>query len=185
MAGHTKDWIVQKMLALLNKKSMDSIRVKEICKNAGIGTATFYYHFKDKYDLVAWMIWQALKNDIPGNIETCTKILKHMKQNQYYYQRLDSDPVAKSFISASVMKYYIKQLTALVQKETGFTELDPQTAFDVEYYCCGRLFSTIHWVVSNRVMPPESYARHLAYAMPPSLQHIFPIQPVEAPEAAE
>ena len=39
----------------MKHKPIDKIRVTEICKAADIERPTFYYHFKDKYDLVAWM----------------------------------------------------------------------------------------------------------------------------------
>ena len=53
MAEITKLWIANKMRELMKYKSIDKIRVTEICKAAGIERPTFYYHFKDKYDLVA------------------------------------------------------------------------------------------------------------------------------------
>ena len=39
----------------MKHKSIDKIRVTEIYKAAEIERPTFCYHFKDKYDLVAWM----------------------------------------------------------------------------------------------------------------------------------
>ena len=35
------------------KKSIDKITVKDITENCGYSSATFYRHFKDKYDLIA------------------------------------------------------------------------------------------------------------------------------------
>ncbi len=55
MAEITKIWIADKMREIMKHKPIDKIRVTEICKAAEIGRPTFYYHFKDKYDLVAWM----------------------------------------------------------------------------------------------------------------------------------
>ena len=55
MAERTKLWIANTMRELMKQKSIDRIRVSEICKAAEIQRPTFYYHFRDKYDLVAWM----------------------------------------------------------------------------------------------------------------------------------
>ena len=55
MAEITKKWIADNMREIMKYKSIDKIRVTEICKAADIERPTFYYHFKDKYDLVAWM----------------------------------------------------------------------------------------------------------------------------------
>ncbi len=41
------------------KKPIDKIRITEICQSAEIERSTFYYHFKDKYELAAWIFFQA------------------------------------------------------------------------------------------------------------------------------
>lgn len=51
MAERTKIWIADTMKKLLSSKSLDKIRVTEICRAAEIERPTFYYHFQDKYDL--------------------------------------------------------------------------------------------------------------------------------------
>ncbi len=35
-------------------KGIDKITIQEIVDNCGYSPATFYRHFKDKYDLIAW-----------------------------------------------------------------------------------------------------------------------------------
>lgn len=50
-----KMWIANKMREIMKHKSIDKIRVTEIYKAAEIERPTFCYHFKDKYDLAAWM----------------------------------------------------------------------------------------------------------------------------------
>ena len=34
------------------------VRVSDLCERCGVERRVFYYHFKDKYDLVAWMFEQ-------------------------------------------------------------------------------------------------------------------------------
>lgn len=41
---------------LAAQRSLDKITVKEIAQNCGVTSATFYNHFKDKYDLIAWVL---------------------------------------------------------------------------------------------------------------------------------
>ncbi|MCQ4638238.1 TetR/AcrR family transcriptional regulator [Anaerovorax odorimutans] len=46
---------LKKMLA---KKTLDKITVKEIADDCGVKRQTFYYHFKDIYDLLEWTFLQ-------------------------------------------------------------------------------------------------------------------------------
>ena len=50
----TKMAVVEAFETLLRQQSFDNISVSQICKEAGIARATFYYHFKDKYDISQW-----------------------------------------------------------------------------------------------------------------------------------
>ena len=75
MAEITKLWIANKMRELMKYKSIDKIRVTEICKAAGIERPTFYYHFKDKYDLVAWMFFQEAYDTDVISVESAARAL--------------------------------------------------------------------------------------------------------------
>lgn len=43
---------------LLSKSTLDKITVKEITDSCGVKRQTFYYHFKDIYDLLEWTFLQ-------------------------------------------------------------------------------------------------------------------------------
>ena len=53
--GHETQMVIfEAFERLLQSKGFDSISVSMICKEAGISRATFYYHFKDKFDVSQW-----------------------------------------------------------------------------------------------------------------------------------
>lgn len=52
MAQFTKKAIIRTFLDLLNKRSLDKITVKDIVAECGINRNTFYYYYKDIYDLI-------------------------------------------------------------------------------------------------------------------------------------
>lgn len=54
MPNHTKEAIVGAFYALIQKKSFEKITVKDIVDECGINRKTFYYYFKDIYDLVEY-----------------------------------------------------------------------------------------------------------------------------------
>ena len=49
-----KEILAESFRELAENKSVDKITVQEIVDNCDYSTATFYRHFKDKYDLIAW-----------------------------------------------------------------------------------------------------------------------------------
>ena len=87
MAEITKMWIADKMREIMKHKPISKIRVTEICRAAEIERPTFYYHFKDKYDLVAWMFYtEAYETDITSAVSAAAGMNK-MKQQILFYKR--------------------------------------------------------------------------------------------------
>ncbi len=54
MSQITKRALEQSLKNLLLKKPLTKITVSDIAEDCGINRMTFYYHFKDIYDLVEW-----------------------------------------------------------------------------------------------------------------------------------
>ncbi|MEG1932709.1 MAG: TetR family transcriptional regulator, partial [Pygmaiobacter sp.] len=54
-SAHTKRVLGDSLKELMQKKPLAKISVGDITAHCGINRQTFYYHFKDKYDLVNWI----------------------------------------------------------------------------------------------------------------------------------
>ena len=54
MSQITKRALVQSLKNLLQQKPLSKITISDITEDCGISRMTFYYHFKDIYDLVEW-----------------------------------------------------------------------------------------------------------------------------------
>lgn len=51
----TKLALAQSLRQLMGERTLDKITVKEVVERCGVNRQTFYYHFKDIYDLLDWM----------------------------------------------------------------------------------------------------------------------------------
>lgn len=51
----TKNSLAASFKALMAQKPFQKISVGDICDNCGMNRKSFYYHFKDKYDLTNWI----------------------------------------------------------------------------------------------------------------------------------
>ncbi|MEE1114124.1 MAG: TetR/AcrR family transcriptional regulator C-terminal domain-containing protein [Eubacterium sp.] len=56
-ANITKKALATSMKKLMKDKAFDKISVIDICEGCGMNRKSFYYHFKDKYDLVNWIFY--------------------------------------------------------------------------------------------------------------------------------
>ena len=56
----TKKAIEETFSAQLEQMPFEEITVKDICQSAMVGSATFYYHYRDKYDLARHLVHKYL-----------------------------------------------------------------------------------------------------------------------------
>ena len=55
MSNITKRAMAQSLKKILVVKELDKITITDITNDCGINRQTFYYHFKDIYDLLEWI----------------------------------------------------------------------------------------------------------------------------------
>ena len=114
MAEITKLWIADKMKDLMKQKPIEKIRVTEICRAAEIERPTFYYHFKDKYDLVAWIFFQSANKTDIVSIESAAESMKQMKRDFLFYKRAYEDS-SQNALWAYMLEYFGARYTAQIQ----------------------------------------------------------------------
>ncbi|MDD5886177.1 MAG: TetR/AcrR family transcriptional regulator C-terminal domain-containing protein [Oscillospiraceae bacterium] len=67
MSQRTEKAIAASFKHLLQKKSLNKITISDITNDCGINRMTFYYHFRDIYDLIEWICNEDYKAAVEGN----------------------------------------------------------------------------------------------------------------------
>ncbi|MCD7946804.1 MAG: TetR/AcrR family transcriptional regulator [Oscillospiraceae bacterium] len=69
MAQSTKQALAASLKKMLEKRNLDDITVKELVEDCQVNRQTFYYHFQDIFDLLAWFLEREFSALMP---ERCT-----------------------------------------------------------------------------------------------------------------
>jgi len=171
MAERTKIWIAETMKRLLIKKPLEKIFVTEICREAEIERPTFYYHFKDKYDLMAWIFCQrTLQTDVLS-VESAAAGMNSMRQDYIFFKRAYEDN-SQSPMWSYMHEYFVRQYAEIAREKTG-AELDAQTRFSLRLYCYGTLGMTREWLMNDNITPAETVVRMMFDSMPDILRRIL------------
>ena len=172
MAEITKNWIADKMRELMKRKPIEKIRVTEICEAADIERPTFYYHFKDKYDLVAWMFYtKAYGTDIIS-VASAAAGMNKMKQQILFYKRAYED-ASQNALWRYMLEYFAKRYTELAKEKLGTDILDSQLAYSIRFYCMGAVGMTQEWVLNDNITSAETVVQMMFNSMPENLHQIF------------
>ena len=119
----TKKALANALKELMTEKSFEKISVSDICDRCGMNRKSFYYHFKDKYDLVNWIFYtdfiRNMKFDSYDNgwdvvLDLCRHFYKEKAfyreafkiegQNSFKYYVLETlEPITRYFIDGSEM----------------------------------------------------------------------------------
>jgi probable dihydroxyacetone kinase regulator len=87
----TKEALANSLKGLMAKKAFSKICVSDIVGNCGLTRQSFYYHFKDKYDLMNWIYYTETARFMSAydTVEHWTDGLKdlcyYMQQNKAFY----------------------------------------------------------------------------------------------------
>ena len=90
-SNSTKSALADAMKKLMVCKSFAKISISDLCEECGLNRKSFYYHFKDKYDLVNWIFYVDFLTNMGGkNFENEWDVLVAVcnifYQNKAFYQ---------------------------------------------------------------------------------------------------
>ncbi|MBQ6755342.1 MAG: TetR family transcriptional regulator [Oscillospiraceae bacterium] len=172
MADTTKLWIAEKMKELMRSKRIEKIRVTEICARAGVERPTFYYHFKDKYDLVAWIFFRSSYDTDVISVESSAESMNRMKKDLIFYKRAYEDS-SQNALWRYMLEYFSDRYIKIAQEKLGTQALDAQTLFSIRLYCCGAVEMSRRWVLYDDITPAQTEVMMMFRSMPADLGRIY------------
>lgn len=172
MSIRTRKWIAETMKKLMVKKPIDKIRVTEICREAEIRRPTFYYHFKDKYDLLAWMLFESAYDTDVIDLDSAAEALDQMKKDYIFFKRAYEDN-SQTPMWQYMHEYFVDRYTQLAMSMTGSQSLDEQLRYSIRLYCYGTLGMTREWLLKDNITPAKTAAGMMFNSMPEQLKQIY------------
>ncbi len=116
----TKRVLAESLAALLQKKPLKSITVRELSDLADINRGTFYLHYKDVYDMV-----EQIENDILEKVRTIITSYEHNTDKRTFlvllsklYELLaENAPLARCLLSENGDFAFVAKLRAIMQEK--------------------------------------------------------------------
>ena len=150
--GNTREAIAESLKKLTEGKEFEKISVGEICENCGITRKSFYYHFRDKYDLVSWIFRnefmdKAAEVGYKNFMNMIDALLKYLASERTYYRSVFSYSGQNSFKDT-----FIESMMPLVEcyAEILFPACDDRVIRTGSYFFCGGVASMIKdWLMTN------------------------------------
>ena len=170
MKDRTKLALAKALQDILRTKTLDDVRVSELCTRCDLQRQSFYYHFRDKYDLVAWIFLQDFKAGFFSNSNrlsrACiTDILCAVYEKKAFYLRVLADR-SQNIPLLYIQNYIYGYCQNLFRRRDGVEELSEDLCVKIHMLIYGSIGVTYEWLMGRIKKKSEELAA-LLYSMVP------------------
>lgn len=168
MSNITKRALEASLKNLLLQKPLNKITVGDIANDCGINRMTFYYHFKDIYDLIKWSC-----------VEDATKALEGKKTYDTWQEGflnifnavLDNKPFIMNVyrsVSREQIEIYLYKLTynllidVVNEKSVGMAVSDEDKKFIADFYKYAFVGIMLNWIRNDMKEEPKQIVDRLS-----------------------
>ena len=176
LKDRTKQLYADTLIELMEKKSLQEIRVKDLCEKSGTDRHTFYYHFRDKYELVAWIYASGAEKSMGGQdgfmgVDESAAALNLVRRNRVFYKKAFADS-SQNALWQYIQEYNVEMYSNMLKRHYGLSELSEEVLFSLQYHCHGCLGLTYDWVMNDFPISAEELARRMTMIMPDVLKNV-------------
>ena len=158
----TKKALAEALKELMEEKSFEKINIGDICEKCEMNRKSFYYHFKDKYDLVNWIFdveFLTLVNEktYENMWEILPKLCDFFYDNRAFYRKALCIKGQNSF-----SEHFSELLFPVIANRLRdiLNEKEVQE-FQVTFIADAVVMAFQRWIVENGEMLPEDFLKQI------------------------
>ena len=168
MSQITKRALEESLKKMLLKKPVNKITISDITEDCGINRMTFYYHFKDIYDLVEWSCVEDAARALDGK-----KTYDTWQQGfqQIFQAVLDNKPFVQNvyqFVNREQVETYLYSLThnlligVIEEKAVGMQVRDEDKEFIADFFKFAFVGLMLDWIRNGMKKDPQQIIDRLS-----------------------
>ena len=139
-SNSTKSALADAMKKLMVRKSFAKISISDLCEECGLNRKSFYYHFKDKYDLVNWIFDRDYSGFVyrnKGDSFFFKELCEYFSENSAYYRKVFMIQGHNCFLEHLYNHFY--RLLIACKKEDS-------TDFEISFYSDAIVSAIKRWL---------------------------------------
>lgn len=162
----TKKKYAAALKSLTKERDFSKISVTDICAASELSRKGFYYHFNDKFGLVAWIFQYEFIDQVAMDFEG--ESLKIFDALCHYFYR-ESEFYKKVFDDPNRFIFFENFCNMFEPIARKFTEkyFENQEASEIFIrFCCDAMLATIaRWITDLKIIKPELFTRDVKAAL--------------------
>lgn len=161
--SNTKERIAQALKTLTVRKSFQKITINDISGECGMTRENFYYHFRDKYDIVNWIFFKEVIDPI-SEIEDFETWLKELifaiDKDRSVYKRLVGQ-IGKDMVKENLYPIMERRIHKLVDKSLDSSIWNmrrEKVDFATSYFTNAFIEFVLHNTIDHEILDLELFA---------------------------
>ena len=158
----TKKALASSLKQLMVEKPFEKISVSDICDGCGMNRKSFYYHFKDKYDLVNWIFYTDFIENMDYSSyekgwDLMMDLCKHFYNEKEFYRvafKIEGQNAFKDYVLESlepITRYFLQ----------GSEIRGDDEEFFLEFVGDAFLAAIMRWLKGGMKYTPEEFVSKL------------------------
>lgn len=167
----TKQALADSLKTLLNRKPLNRITVRDITDGCGVSRMTFYYHFRDIFDLLEWMLARdsARLHDLQQDSADWEEGLRLIVRN-IYNSRVMISNISRRVSREQIERFLFSAVQTVIGKNAdakteGLTIPEGVRGKVVRFYTYGVIGFLMDWVLADMPGDPDAMAAELCRLM--------------------
>ena len=164
-ATMTRRAIAAGLKELMETRSFESLSVGDIARQCGVSRNTFYYHFRDKYDLISWVFHTEITPIVGDPTERgdwaqgLLALCSYMQANKKFYLNVLQFHGQNSF-SDCLMEFYQERIARVICGQTT-DEASASARLIARFYAHALVGVLLDWASAGMQQDPRPFVKML------------------------
>jgi len=164
----TKRALATALRELMEEVPFDKIQITHICDRCDMNRKSFYYHFKDKYDLLNWIFDTEIisfaqryfiSQKVKERIEEIRDVCNYFYENRNFYRKALKVEGQNSF--SEHFREYVMPIIKM--RISHFIDADDVGEFELNFFTDAVICAIERWLMDKNCMPPDEFVDKLLH----------------------
>ena len=158
----TKQSLASALKELMEEKNFSKISISDICERCGMSRKNFYYHFKDKYNLLNWIfdtefLEVTARRNASATEDLFVLMCTYFYDNRNFYRKAFEVKGQNSFCE----HFYELLYTAFQAHLHEILGKANTSEFQVNFFADAIAMTVQRWIMDENCMTPEEFQKQL------------------------
>lgn len=175
----TKKALAASLKKIMRKKPLGKITVREIIEDCGVNRKTFYYHFRDIYDLVKWIFEEEAieivrQYDLILDYQDAIEFVMNYVEENKLLCNCAFDAIGRDELKRFFQNDFLSIVTSIVEQlSEGKTIPDDYKKFLINFYTEAIASLIVNWIRNKETCDKQKMVQYVSLTLYGTLEQVL------------